>query len=80
MDDVVMVAIPVSGDAAEVLKKAENRERIGRLVSNILRPGTTGEDPIVALIADLKAEARAAGLTDADIDAELAAYNAERRI
>jgi hypothetical protein len=27
----------------------------------------------------LKAEARAAGLTDADIDAELAAHNAERR-
>jgi hypothetical protein len=27
----------------------------------------------------LKADARAAGLTDADIDAELAAYNAERR-
>ena len=30
-------------------------------------------------IADAKAEARAAGLTDADIDAELDAYNAERR-
>jgi len=27
----------------------------------------------------LKAEARAAGLTDEDIDAELAAHNAERR-
>jgi hypothetical protein len=27
----------------------------------------------------MKPDARAAGLTDADIDAELAAYNAERR-
>ena len=27
----------------------------------------------------MKAEARAADLTDGDIDAELAAYNAERR-
>jgi hypothetical protein len=27
----------------------------------------------------MKAAARPAGLTDADIDAELAAYNAERR-
>jgi hypothetical protein len=27
----------------------------------------------------MKADARAAGLIDADIDAELAAYNAERR-
>ena len=32
-----------------------------------------------AAIAELKAEARAAGLGDADIDAELAAHNAERR-
>jgi len=30
-------------------------------------------------IAAAKAEARAAGLTDAEIDAELAAYNTERR-
>jgi hypothetical protein len=30
-------------------------------------------------IAEMKAEARAAGLTDADIDAELAAFNAKRR-
>ncbi len=30
-------------------------------------------------IAALKADARAAGLTDEDIDAELAAYNAEKR-
>jgi hypothetical protein len=27
----------------------------------------------------MKADARAAGLTDVDIDAELTAYNAERR-
>jgi hypothetical protein len=27
----------------------------------------------------MKSDARAAGLTDADIDAELATYNAERR-
>jgi hypothetical protein len=30
-------------------------------------------------IAALKADARSAGLTDEDIDAELAAYNAENR-
>ena len=30
-------------------------------------------------IAEMKADARSAGLTDPDIDAELAAYNAERR-
>ena len=30
-------------------------------------------------IAELKAEARAVGLSDPDIDAELASYDAERR-
>ena len=35
--------------------------------------------PIFPQIAAMKAEARAADLTDGDIDTELAAYNAERR-
>ncbi|HEX3883738.1 MAG TPA: hypothetical protein VHW66_13840 [Stellaceae bacterium] len=35
--------------------------------------------PLARAIAELKAEARAAGLTDAEIDAELAAFKAERR-
>ncbi len=30
-------------------------------------------------IAELKADVRHAGLTDAEVDAELAAYNRERR-
>ncbi len=34
---------------------------------------------MIKAIAALKADARAAGLTDEDIDAELAAYNAEKR-
>jgi len=39
----------------------------------------TVDVPLAQAIAELKADARKAGLTDADIDAELAAYNAERR-
>jgi hypothetical protein len=38
-----------------------------------------GDDPLVEAIAALKAEVCATGLTDAEIDAELDAYNAERR-
>ncbi|CAH2605990.1 Hydroxymethylglutaryl-CoA reductase (plasmid) [Rhodovastum atsumiense] len=41
------------------------------------RPAQPGE--LAQAIAEAKAAARAAGLTDVDIDAELAAYNAERR-
>jgi hypothetical protein len=78
MDRTVDVIIPVEPEAAAALADARNREAVGRLVSRVLRP-RSGPNPLARAIAELKAEARAAGLTDADIDAELAAYNAERR-
>ncbi|HYZ24576.1 MAG TPA: hypothetical protein VE690_20690 [Rhodopila sp.] len=52
--------------------------RWAALVSRVLRPHR-GPSELAQAIADAKAEARAAGLTDPDIDAELAAYNTERR-
>ena len=80
MPDTVLVAIPVSRQAAAALADEGRREKVGKLVSDMLRPSTPESDPLAALIAELKSEARADGLTDADIDAELAAYNAERRL
>jgi hypothetical protein len=78
MDRTVDVTIPVEPEAAAALADARNREAMGRLVSHLLRP-RSGSSPLARAIAELKAEARAAGLSDADIDAELATYNAERR-
>jgi hypothetical protein len=80
MPDTIPVTIPVSPEAAQMLQDAERARRIGQLVSDILRPGSAATDPLAALIAETKAEVRASGLTDADIDAELAAWNAERRL
>jgi hypothetical protein len=74
----VDVTIPVEPEVAAALGDARNRQAVGRLVSRVLRP-RAGPSPLAQAIAEMKAEARAAGLTDADIDAELAAYNAERR-
>lgn len=74
-----MVPIPVSPEAAAALGDADRRARIGRLVSSILRPATPSDDPLAALIAHVKQAARADNLTDSEIDAELAAYNAENR-
>jgi hypothetical protein len=78
MGKTVDVTIPVEPEVAAALVDTRNREAVGRLISRVLRP-RAGPSPLAEAIAELKAEARAAGLTDADIDAELAAYNAERR-
>lgn len=78
MDHTVDVVIPVEPEAAAALADTRNREAVGRLISRVFNP-RTGPSPLAEAIAQLKAEVRQAGLTDADIDTELAAYNAERR-
>ncbi len=76
--DTVDVTIPVEPQVAALLSDNRNREAVGRMISRALRPNG-GPTPLAQAIADLKADVRAAGLTDAEIDAELAAYNAECR-
>jgi hypothetical protein len=72
------VTIPVAPEVAETLGDIRNREAIGRLVTRILRL-RSGPNALAEAIADMKTHARAASLTDAEVDIELAAYNAERR-
>lgn len=77
MDGTVEVMIPVDAKAAEALKQPGAREAMGRLVSDMLRAPVDVE--LAQAIAASKAEARAGGLTAAEIGAELDPYNAERR-
>ena len=76
----VLVPIPLSPEAAQMLAAPGKREEVGRLLSDLLRPSRLEDDPLARLLAEVKAEARADGLTDAEIEAELAAYNAENRL
>ena len=76
----VVVGIPVSPEAADLLQDGVRAKVVGELVSKLLLTAREGADPLAAAISAVKAQARADGLTDADIDAELAAYNAERRL
>ncbi len=78
LDKTIDVTIPVEPEAAATLADERNRAAVGRLVSRVLR-STAGPTPLAQAIAEMKAAARSAGLSDAEIDAELAAYNAERR-
>lgn len=73
MPDTVPVTIEVEPGAAAALGDPRTRAAVGRLVSRVLSPRPGPSD-----LAQAIAEARAAGLTDADIDAELAAHEAER--
>ncbi|MFI5000657.1 MAG: hypothetical protein ACHQK9_12330 [Reyranellales bacterium] len=78
MDKTVDVTIPVEPEAAAALADARNRGAVGRLVSRVLRPHA-GPSPLAKAIAEVKAEVRRSGLGDTEVDAELAAYKAERR-
>lgn len=78
MPDTIPVTLEVEASAAAALDDPRTRAAMGRLVSRVLNP-RPGPSDLARAIADAKAEARASGLTEAEIDAELAAYNAERR-
>jgi len=78
MDELVDISIPVEAEAAKALGDARKREAIGRVISRILKP-SKDENPLLAAMERLSADAERRGLTQQILDDELAAYNAERR-
>lgn len=72
------ITIAVAQDAADALSETQ-RIALERLVGALIEPGTATHDPLAAVLTAIGARAHEAGLTDDDIDAELAAYNMERR-
>jgi hypothetical protein len=77
MTEVVEVAIPMEAEVAAALTDARKREAVGRIVSRMLRR-EGGQDLLLEAIDRLGASARAKGLTDEMLEAELAAHKAER--
>ena len=78
MDNTVDVVIPVDAAVAKHLDTPARREAVGRYLSGLLKGGRV-RDVLAEAIADAKREARARGLTDEDVDAELGAWRAERQ-
>ena len=78
MNQVAKIEIPVEAETAAALSDARRREAVGRLVDRMVRP-TRDDDPLAAVLEATARQAREECLTDEQIDAELAAYNAERR-
>jgi hypothetical protein len=79
MSKTVNVTIPLDAEAARVLKSPARRNAVGRYLSELLKSGRV-RDVLAEAIADAKSEARASGLTDDDIDAELDAWRAGRQV
>jgi hypothetical protein len=77
VNQIAKVEIPVEEATAAALSDARRREAVGRLIDRLVRPGA--DDPLSTLLERTATEAREAGLTEADIAAELTAHNAERR-
>ena len=75
MDTTVEVVLPVDPEAAKALNSPARREAAGRYLSSLLKGGRV-RVVLSETIADAKREARANGLTDDDIDAELEAWRA----
>lgn len=73
----VDVPIPIEAGVASALDDEATRALAGRLVSRILHPASV--ERLFEVIDALKADAHQRGLTDEIVDAELAAYNAERQ-
>lgn len=78
MSGYVTVGIPVRPDVAELLRDKQRADRVGRLVSEMLRPTSPASDPLAALIAAVKADARAGGLTNEPINEQCDRTNAQR--
>lgn len=78
MDATVEVTLPLDAEAARALNSPARREAAGRYLSSLLTGGRV-RDVLAEAIADVKREARARGLADEDIDAELEAWRAERK-
>jgi hypothetical protein len=78
VNQVAKIEISVDSETARALADPRRLEAVGRLIDRMVRPSAKN-DPLAAVLEATAADAREQGLTDDDIDTELAAYNAERR-
>ena len=79
MDETVRIEIEVTEEAASILRDEARRRSVGRMVSELVSRKSPDDHPLRRIFAQLKREARADGLTDKEIEAELKRHRAERR-
>lgn len=77
MGTTVDVTIPVDTETAGALENPARRAAAGRYLSGLFK-GDRAHVLIEEVIAEAKREARARGLTDSEVDAELKAWQSEQ--
>jgi len=79
MDETVRIEIEVTEEAASILRDEARRRSVGCMVSELVSRKSPDDHPLRRIFAQIKREARADGLTDKEIEAELKRHRAERR-
>lgn len=80
MNETVAIAIPVSPEAAALLRQDSRRlDLLGDMISRMMLPTGEREDPLLALLDSLPRDAAAPELSPGEIAAEIAAARADRR-
>lgn len=80
MNRVVMVPVPLSQEAADMLRDDPAKLSLaGQMLARLLHSLEGETDPLVALLSGLKREPGAPNLSDAEIEVEIAAYRASDR-
>ena len=79
MSALVKIELEVTPETAAALEDPGRRRSMGVIVSTIVRQeNVAAAERLRSLFGEIRRDAEAAGLTDEAVDAELAAYNAER--
>lgn len=80
MNQMVMVPVPLSPEAADMLRDDPAKLALaGQMLTRLLHTPAGEADLLVALLAGLKREPGVPDLTAAEIEAEIAAYRAAGR-
>ena len=78
MNQLSTIEVPVQEETAAALADPRRLAAVGRLIDHLVRPD--GDDPLIALLERTAAKAAEAGLTEDELNKELATYNGERRV
>ena len=80
MSALVKIELEVTPETAAMLEDPGLRRGMGVIVSTIVRQERIAQaDKLAKVFREIGEKARTAGLTEEIVDAELEAYNAERR-